>query len=164
MTSRSLTVDERLLRRMARDAAIYSLTRPLSIAMWVALAGALTLSILTLNTTVAAGRDAPFGAGWMPVLVIALAAYTVVMSISSARRAVHAAMPVGTTVSVSIGDGVLQVASGRGRSDIAYGTFQQLRVGPDAVLLKLRGAAVVTAIPRALLTDEDIAALRSRIA
>ncbi|MGS0560884.1 hypothetical protein [Microbacterium aurugineum] len=50
MPPRSLTIDEGLLQRMARDAAIYSLTRPAAIVMWVALAGALTLSILNLST------------------------------------------------------------------------------------------------------------------
>ncbi len=36
-------------------------------------------------------------------------------------------------------------------------------MGKDAVLLKLRDASVATAIPRALLTDDDIATLRSKI-
>lgn len=58
----------------------------------------------------------------------------------------------------------MQVGSGDRRSTIAYRTFQGIRVGTDAVLLKLRDASVMTAIPRALLSDEDIATLRSKIA
>lgn len=163
MPPRSLTVDESLLRRMARDAAIYSLTRPLAIVMWVALAGALALSILNLNTPVPPGQEPPFGTGWMPPVVIALALYAVWLSVASARRAVRAAMPVESVVWVSLEDEVLKMGSGTRRSDIAYSTFQQVRVGKDAVLLKLRDASVATAIPRALLTDDDIAVLRSRV-
>lgn len=163
MPPRSLTVDESLLRRMARDAAIYSLTRPVAIVMWVALAGALVLSILNLSAPIAPGQKAPYGAGWMPALVIALAIFVVVLSVSGARRAVRNAMPLETVVWVSLEADVLKVGSGRRRSDIAYSTFQHVRVGKDAVLLKLRDASVATAIPRALFTDEDIAALRSRV-
>ncbi|MFK3679901.1 YcxB family protein [Microbacterium sp. NPDC090218] len=163
MAPRSLTVDEGLLRRMARDAAIYSLTRPLALAMWVALAGALALSILNLSAPVAAGGRAPFGSGWMPLLIIGLGVYAVVMSVSTARRAVRTAMPVDSVVWAELEDGALKMGSGRRRSDIAYSTFQSMRVGRDAVLLKVRGASVATAIPRALLSDDDIATLRSRI-
>jgi hypothetical protein len=163
MPHRSLTVDEGLLRRMARDAAIYSLTRPLALAMWVALAIALALSILTLTAPVPAGAEPPFGAGWMPLLLIGLGVYAVVMSVSAARRAVRTATPAGSVVWAELEDGVLKTGSGRRRSDLPFRTFQSMRVGRDAVLLKVRGAAVATAIPRALLSDEDIATLRSRI-
>ncbi|MFP3821935.1 hypothetical protein SB658_24875, partial [Bacillus sp. SIMBA_008] len=85
---RSLTIDESLLRRMARDAAVYSLTRPVAIIMWVALAAALGISILNLSGLVAAGEDDGGLAAWMPPLVIALAVIAIVMSVSSARHAV----------------------------------------------------------------------------
>ncbi|MEA1262442.1 YcxB family protein [Microbacterium sp. STF-2] len=163
MPPRSLTVDEGLLRRMARDAAIYSLTRPAALVMWVALAAALVLSILNLGTPVRPGEQGPFGAGWMPVIIVALAGFAVVMSVSGARTAVRIAMPVGTVVWVSLEEDSLQMGSGRRRSDIAYRTFQRMRVGKDAVLLKLRDTSAATAIPRGLLTDDEIATLRSKI-
>ena len=163
MSPRSLTVDESLLRRMARDAAIYSLTRPSALVMWFALAGALVLSILNLSVPVAPGEEAPFAAGWMPVIIAGLAGFAVFMSISGARTAVRIAMPVEQVVWVALEDDRLQVGSGRRRSDIDYRTFQKMHVGKDAVLLKLRDASVATAIPRALLTDDDIATLRSKI-
>lgn len=163
MPPRSLTIDESLQRLMARDAAIYSLTRPVALVMWVALAAALVLSILNLGAPVAPGDEGPFGAGWMPVIILGLAGFAIVMTVSGARTAVRTAMPVETVVWVSLEDDRLQMGSGRRRSEISYSTFQNLRVGKDAVLLKLRGASVATAIPRALLTDEDIAVLRSRI-
>jgi hypothetical protein len=148
---------------MARDAAIYTLTRPVAIVMWLALAGALALSILNQSAPVPAGREAPFGAGWMPPLILGLAAYAIVMSVTTARHAVRTAMPVETVVWVELHEDALKIGSGSRRSDIAYSTFQNMRVGRDAVLLKVRGSSVATAVPRALLTDADIALLRSRI-
>lgn len=164
MPARSLTVDESLLRRMARDAAIYSLTRPLALVMWAALAAGLVLSILNLHVLGTTGQDESPLVAWMPPLIIGLALYAVILSVSSARRAVRVAMPPETLVWVALSEDTLQVGSGRRRSDISYSTFQGMRVGTDAVLLKVRGASVATAIPRALLTDDDIAALRARIA
>ena len=163
MPARSLTVDESLLRRMARDAAIYSLTRPTAIVMWVALAAALVFSVVNLTAPVAPGEEGPYGAGWMPVLIVALAGFAVFMSVSGARTAVRIAMPAGTRVWVSLEDDVLQMGSGRRRSDIAYRTFQRMHVGKDAVLLKVRDTSAATAIPRELFTDDDIAVLRSKI-
>ncbi|WP_435743720.1 YcxB family protein [Microbacterium sp. PMB16] len=164
MPPRSLTVDQSLLRRMARDAAIYSLTRPVAIVMWVLLAAALVVSILNLTGRVVSEQEENGFAAWMPPLVIALAVAAVVMTVSSARHAVRVAMPPESVVWVLLEDEVLQVGSGDRRSTIAYRTFQGIRVGTDAVLLKLRDASVVTAVPRALLSDEDIANLRSKIA
>ena len=164
MPPRSLTIDERLLRLMARDAAIYSLTRPAAIVMWVALAAALAVSIINLSALMASGQEDGGFAAWLPPLIVALAVGAVVMSISSTRHAVRAAMPPQTLVWVSLEEDVLRVGSGDRRSAIAYSTFQAIRVGTDAVLLKVRDTSVATAIPRALLSDEDIAALRSRIA
>lgn len=156
----ALTIDERLLRGMARDAAVYALTRPAAIVMWIALAAALALSILNLS---AAGGSTGL-AGLLPVASIALMVYAVVMTIVGARRAVRAATPPGTVVWVRLGESVLHIGAGTRSSDIEYGTFQSMRAGTDAVLLKLRGASAITAIPRALLSDADIARLRERIA
>lgn len=162
-TPRSLTVDDSLLRRMANDATVYSLTRPLAIVMWIALGGALVLSILNLTARAAEGPDRVGLAAWMPPVIVGLAIYAIVLSVSSARRAVRAAMPPETVVWVSLGEEMLQMGSGRRRSDIPYSTFQSMRAGKDAVLLKLRDSSAATAIPRALLSDDDIAALRAKI-
>lgn len=163
MPPRSLTVDESLLRRMARDAAIYSLTRPLALVMWATLTTALVVSILNLNGRPATTPETADLTAWMPPAIIGLAIYAVVLSVSSARRAVRVAMPPETVVWVSLADESLQIGSGTRRSDIAYRTFTGMRVGSDAVLLKVRDASVATAVPRALLSDDDLAVLRSRI-
>jgi hypothetical protein len=160
---RSLTIDEALLRRMARDAAIYALTRPWAIVMWAALTGALVLSILNLTALSAAGSADLGMTAWMPAISIALMVYAVVLTVVGARRAVRAAMPPGTVVWAVLGDEVLRIGAGHRTSEIRYETFQGLRAGADAVVLRLRGASAATAVPRALLTDEEIALLRSRI-
>ncbi|WP_372967445.1 YcxB family protein [Microbacterium sp.] len=155
----SLTVDERLLRGMARDAAIYALTRPVAIVMWVALTAALVLSILNLRAPgVREGIS-----GLLPVLSIGLMLYAVVMTIAGARRAVRAATPPGTTVWVRLGETALQIGAGTRTSDIPYTTFQGLRAGRDAVIFRISGSTAVTAVPRSLVSDEDIARLRSLI-
>lgn len=160
---RSVTVDLGLLTRMARDAAIFSLTRPAAIVMWLALAAALLVSILNLTARTAEGATDVGVAAWMPPIILLLAAYAVAMSISSARRAVRIAMPPGTVVWASADEDRLRIGADRRQSAIDYGSFQSMRVGADAVVLKLRDASVATAIPRVLLTDDEIAALRSRI-
>lgn len=164
MPHRSVTIDESLLRRTARDAAIYSLTRPVAIVMWLALAAAFVLGVLNLNARTAAGDQVSVIVSLTPVVVLGLGLYAVVMSTSSARRAVRAAMPVESVVWVSLEEDRLQLGSDRRRSEIPYRTFQHVRVGRDAVLLKIRDASVATAIPRVLLSDEDIAILRARVA
>lgn len=160
---RSLTIDEPLLRRMAGDASIYSLTRPWAIVMWVALAGALVVSILNLNALNAVGAEVPATAAWMPVITMGLAVYAVVLTVTAARRAVRTAMPPGSVVWVALDDAALQVGAGRRTSEIPYDTFQSIRAGRDAVILKLRGASAATAIPRALLTDDEVAELRAKV-
>lgn len=155
----TVTVDERLLRGMARDASIYALTRPGAIVMWIALAAALVLSILNLS----AAGGTPGISGLLPVASIALMIYAVVMTVVGARRSVRAAMPPGTLVWVRLGEAALHIGSGVRSSDIEYSTFQSVRAGRDAVVLKLRGAAAITAVPRALLSDDDITRLRARI-
>lgn len=155
----ALPVDEKLLRGMARDAAIYALTRPAAIVMWVALVAAFVVSILNLTAT----GGAQGLSGLLPVASIALMVYAVVMTVAGARRAVRAANPPGSAVWIRLGDSSLHVGTGSRSSDIAYTTFQSVRAGRHAVLLRLRGASAVTAIPRALLSDDDIGTLRSRI-
>lgn len=158
--TRSLIVDEAMLRRMARDAAIYTLIRPWALVMWAALVAGLVVSILNVS---GAAADAGPLVSWMPVAVFALGAYAVWLTVASTRRAVRTAMPPGSAVWASVGETALRVGAGTRTSELPYDTFQSMRVGRDAVLLTLRGASVLTAIPRALVSDEDLAVLRAAI-
>ncbi len=155
----TLQIDEGLLRRMARDAAIFSLTRPRAIVMWVVLAAVLVVSALGDRAT-----DDPGGfRAFLPVAALGLMAFAVLMTVSGARQALRAAMPPGTTVWVRVGADALQIGAGDRTSTVRYSTFQNLRAGRHAVLFTIRGASVITAVPRALLSDADIAELRARI-
>ncbi|MFT4259005.1 YcxB family protein [Microbacterium sp.] len=158
--SSSVTMDEALLRRMARDAATYSLTRPLALGMWVLLVAALATAIV--NAT-ARGSDAGTLAPLMPVLVVALAGFAVLASISGARNAVRHAMPPGTVVCAETDPHALTVGSGKRISTMPYDEFRRISAGRAALLLKLRGMAAVSAVPRALFTDEQIGELRAKI-
>ncbi|WP_091231669.1 hypothetical protein [Microbacterium sp. 3J1] len=155
----TVTIDEALLRRMARDAAIFSLTRPRAIVMWIILAAALVVS--TLGVTSAGSGEGT--RAFLPVASLGLMAFAVVMTVSKARRAVRVAMPPGTIVWARVGAEALHVGAGSRTSDISYSTFQSVRAGRHAVLFTVRGAAVITAIPRALLSDSDIAQVRDRV-
>jgi hypothetical protein len=72
-------------------------------------------------------------------------------------------MPAASTVWGELLDDRLRVGVGRRTSEIPFSTFRSVHARRDAVLLRLHGASAVTALPRALFTDEDIALLRSRI-
>lgn len=157
----TVTIDEPLLRRMARDAAIYGLTRPWAIVMWVALAAGLVLSFLTLGS----GRaDDSAPAGWLPLATVGLGVVAVLATVSGARRAVRAATPPGTVVWARLEPDTLQIGADRRVSDIRYREFERIRVGRDAVILRIRRSSAVTVVPRVLLTDDDIARLRLSVA
>lgn len=157
----TVTVSESLVRRMARDAAVYGLTRPWAIVMWVALAASLVLSILALTAGAGAGDSG--SAGWLPLASAALMAVAIGATVSGARRAVRAAMPPGTVVWARVNDSDLQIGADRRVSVIPYETFQGMRVGSDAVILRVQGSSAVTVVPRAAFTDTDVARLRDRI-
>lgn len=160
----SLTVDESLVRRMARDAAIYSLTRPIAIGMWVVLSASLILGVITLLGTVARGAEVSLAQSWMPPLALFLMIYTVVLTVSSARRAVRAKTPPGSRTWVAVTDDAVQFGGKRGASTLRFDALRGVRVGRDAVILRLREVSVATALPRALFTDADIERLRAQVA
>ncbi|MEV4735731.1 MULTISPECIES: YcxB family protein [unclassified Microbacterium] len=157
----TITIDEGLLRRMARDAAVYGLTRPWAIVMWVALAAGLALSFLTLGTGAA---DDANSAAWLPLATLGLGVVAVLATVSSARRAVRTATPPGTVVWARLEPDTLQIGADRRVSDIRYREFEGIRVGRDAVILRIRNSTAVTVVPRVLLTDDDIARLRLSVA
>lgn len=157
----TVTIDERLLRRMARDAAVYGLTRPWAIVMWIALAAGLVLSFLTLGGGAA---DDSGSAGWLPLATVGLGAVAVFATVSGARRAVRTATPPGTVVWARLEPDTIQIGADRRVSDIRYREFEGIRVGRDAVILRIRNSSAITIVPRVLLTDDDITRLRLSVA
>lgn len=162
-SSRSMRVDAALVQGMTRDAVVYTLTRPLALVAYAALGSAVVLTAIALSTALRAQPDQVGRFTLTLILLVAVIAGSVLLSRSSTRRALLAAMPPGSIVSVALGDDSIRVESAQGLSDVRYSTFRSVRVGRDAVLLRLRGASALTALPRPLISDEDIALLRSKI-
>lgn len=160
---RSLRVDRELVQAMVRDTTIYSLTRPLGIVACVALIGAAVFTVIAALVTAPINEDQSSRLWFTGLGLIALFIVYVVFTRASARRALIAAMPEGSMVRVRVGEKALHVVAAQGVSNIPYETFNSIRVGRSAVLLKLRGTPVVTAVPRGLIDDADIALLRSKI-
>ncbi|WP_243224788.1 YcxB family protein [Microbacterium sp. CIAB417] len=160
---RYVPVDRDLLARMSRDATIFVLTRPLSIVVWIVLAAALLIALISFGTAAAL---APAEAGSMivmPTLIAGVMVLYAILTVTSVRRSLAAAMPAGTSVSVRVGEDELRVESAQGTSRIAYSTFRRMKAGQDAVMLQLRGSSAMTALPRLLLTDADLERLRAKI-
>lgn len=162
-SSRSVVVDAELLRNMSRDALIYTLTRPLAIIAYTALVAAFVVNAIVLGMVSQVNEDRSRTLGFTLLAIAALIVASIMFTRASVRRAISTAMPSGGSVRVDVGDEAVRLASKRGVSDMAYSTFRSVRVGKHAAILQLRGASVVTAIPRVLLSDADIALLKSKI-
>lgn len=160
---RFVQVDRDLLTRMSRDATIFLLTRPLSIVVWVLLGAGLLWTLVPFGSALAA---APSQAGRlvvMPALFAGIMILYVILTMTSVRRSLSATMPEGTSVSVTVGEKELRVESARGTSRVAFSTFRRMKAGPAAVMLQLRDSSAMTALPRAVVSDADIARMRAKI-
>jgi hypothetical protein len=161
--SRAIQIDAELQRGMTFDATIYVLTRPLAIVAYGALLAAFILNAIVLSLVTAIGSDR---AGTLLLTQVLLAAFivaSIAFTRASTRRAITTTMPSGSTVRVAVGDEKIHIVAKQGLSEVPYETFSAFRVGRHAALLRVRGTSVVTAIPRALLDDADIALLKARI-
>jgi hypothetical protein len=161
--SRSVVVDAELIRGMAWDALIYTLTRPLAIVAYLALIAALVVNAIVLGMLSGIDPDRSSTLTFTLLAIAALIVASVMFTRASVRRAIVAAMPSGTTVRADVGEESVRLVSKRGVSNMPYSTFRSARVGRHAAILQLRGTSAVTAIPRALLSDTDIALLKSKI-
>lgn len=162
-TPHSILVDAELHRGMVTDATLYAVTRPLAIIAYTALLATFIINIVVLSIVGDAGGERASTLAWTPVAIVALVVASIMFTRASVRRAITTAMPTGTQVRVHLGEESIRLIAKRGVSDMPYSTFRAMRVGRHAALLRLRGGSVVTAIPRALLSDADIALLRSKI-
>lgn len=160
---RSVLVDLELLRNLTWDATIYTLTRPLAIIAYVALIAAFIVNAIVLAMIGGVDEEQTTKLTWTLVAIAALIAASVIFTRASVKRAVSTALPTGTRVGVQLDEDTIRVMSKRGVSEMPFSTFRSVRIGTHAVLLQLRGQSVVTAVPRSLLSDADIALLKSRI-
>ncbi|MGL3149773.1 YcxB family protein [Microbacterium sp. A82] len=160
---RTVLVDQELLRNLTRDATLYTLTRPLAVIAYASLIAALIVNVIVLVLIGDAEHERSATLSWTPFAIAALIAASIIFTRSSVQRAIGSAMPAGTKIGIQLDDKMIRMMSKRGVSEMSYETFRSVRVGKHAVILQLRGQSVVTAIPRALLDDADIAQLKSQI-
>lgn len=148
---------------MTWDATIYIVTRPLAVIAYTALIAAFIINAIVLSMIGGADEDQTTNLSWTLVAIAALVIASIIFTRASTRRAITSAMPSGSRARVELGDESIRMFAENGVSDMAYSTFRAIRVGRHAAILQLRGASVVTAIPRTLLSDADVALLKSRI-
>lgn len=161
--SRSIPIDAELQRGMAFDATVYVVTRPLAIIAYLALLGAFVFNAFALPVILRNDPERGSTATFTLIALAALIVASVVFTRASTRRAITTAMPAGSTVRVRVGEEKLEMVAKRGVSEVSYDTFNGFKVGRHAALLRVRGSNVVTAFPRALLSEADIARLRAKI-
>lgn len=148
---------------MVTDATLFAVTRPLAVIAYTALVAALIINIIVLTVVGDSVSERASTLAWTPLAIAALIVASMMFTRASVRRAITTAMPTGTRVRLQLGEENIRVISKRGVSTMPYSTFKTMRVGRHAALLLLRGGSVVTAIPRALLSDADITRMRSKI-
>ncbi|WP_460785627.1 hypothetical protein [Microbacterium tumbae] len=165
MTSvpRTIQVDAELQRGMTFDATVYVVTRPLAIIAYAALLAAFVVNALILPMIIAADPERATTASLTLLALVALIVGSLLFTRASARRAIVTAMPSGSVVRVSVGAERIEIVAKQGVSEVAYDAFSGFKLGRHAALLRVRGTTVVTAFPRALLDDADIAHLRASI-
>ncbi|WP_430648124.1 hypothetical protein [Agromyces sp. GXS1127] len=160
--SRSLVVDDRLTQSVTREALAFTLLRPAAIVMWVACGIALLVCVAGIALIAAlSSRVSMLIVALGVVLVVLPAAWVVALRISIGRS-VRAAYPVGSIASAEVRDHALHTESALGSSDLAYAAIRVLHVGRAVVLLRVGSNSAVGILPRDVLTDDDLARLRSR--
>ncbi len=160
---RTVLVDAELQRGMTFDATVYVVTRPLAIVAYTALVAALVVNAAILPTLLVVDEDRARTGIFTLIALAALIVGSILFTRASARRAITTSMPLGSKVRVSVGAEKIEIVAKQGVSDVSYDAFSGFKLGRHAALLRVRGTTVVTAFPRALLDEQDIAQLRSAI-
>ncbi len=148
---------------MTWDTVIYTLTRPLAVIAYTALVAAFIVNAVVLSMIGGADPEQATTLTWTMFAIAALIVASIIFTRASTRRALSAAMPSGSAVRVELEPESIRMIAKNGVSDVTYATFRSVRVGAHAVVLRLRGSSVVTVIPRSLLSDADVALLKSKI-
>jgi len=148
---------------MTWDATIYTLTRPLAVIAYTALIAAFIVNAIVLGIIGGADAEQSTTLTWTLVAIAALTVASIMFTRASAHRAIATAMPSGSSVRAAVGEQAIELFSKRGVSRMPYSTFRAVRVGRHTVILMLRDTSIVTTVPRAALSDADIAQVKSRI-
>lgn len=154
----SLLVDESLAPRVMRGFLRWQLRQPSMIVLLSLTGGFIALSVViavTANPAVA----------WAGLALPVLLGASIVVSWRTTRSAVRRAYPVGFVAAACLTDDALHVTSALGTSEILMSAFRRVDTAGDALVVNLGSSAGGTAImPRALLSEEDIARLRAAVA
>lgn len=151
----TVRVDEALLKRTVADTIRYTLTRPTMIVVWVLVAFS-----LTAFAVVASLDGSRFGElWWLGLVLIVLTASLVALTVLPIRRALRLGMPVGSELSASVAEGVLRMDAAQGRSEIRLDALKRARLAGETVIVQLKGTPTASAVPRRLLSDEELADL-----
>lgn len=152
---RSLVVDEQLASRLARGFLRWQLTRPSWIVLMILTALIVVLSILLTLT----GGD---GAAWIGIVMVILLSVVVIVSWMAVHSSIHRAYPVGSAPTAALTADSLVATSALGTSEIRFSAFRRVDAAGDALLLKVGSTlGPVAVMPRALLSEEDVAHLRA---
>jgi hypothetical protein len=155
--ARSTTVTPDLQRRMIRDTAFAILTTPRALVVW---------GLVAVVFLVGIGVAATGSPGDAPVLLIGPIVFAVLfgpISRRSVRRAILAALPVGSTVRAELRGETLHLRTPSGVHDVALSTYRKVIARPSVVLLHLRGSQIFTALPRDVFAPEDLERLRAGV-
>lgn len=156
-------IDAELIRGMTWDATVYTLTRPLAVIAYTALIAAFIVNAITLSMIGGADESQATTSTLTMLAIAALAVASVLFTRASARRAITSAMPSGSTARVEVGEDAVTLAAKRGVSTMKYSDFRAVRIGRHAAILQLRSTSALTAVPRPVLGDDDIARLKAKI-
>jgi hypothetical protein len=156
--AKTITVDDSLQKRMAKDVVRFQMTRPLSLVMW----GAVTLGVVSVIILAVLDPNWVAENAWLLGLMTFAVLFFLVMTAVQVRRSIRLGMPVGTEVSVSVSDGELHASTALGRSDIPIDQLSKVHLAGSVVMVRPKGSPAWAMIPRATLDDSELAALTAR--
>ncbi|CAL4860959.1 hypothetical protein [Microbacterium sp. MM2322] len=152
---RSLVVDEQLASRLARGFLRWQLTQP----SWIVL---MSLTAVIVALSVVLTLTGSEGAAWVGVALVVILSGAVIASWVAVRSSILRAYPIGSVATATLTDDALHATSALGTSEIRFTAFRRVDAAGDALLLKVGSRlGPVAVMPRALLSEPDIARLRA---
>ena len=162
--SARVPIDAELQRHLRFDTLLFTLTRPVALIGYLALIAAAIFLASALPTISAQGRSNATLLQWLLFAIIALLVASIWFTRASIRRAIETAMPRGSFVRAEVQPHSLIIASKRGVSRARYAEVRSVHARRYSVLIRMHQASAVLTVPRAALSDDDLATLRQRIA
>jgi hypothetical protein len=141
--------------RLASAWARYSFTRPRYIALYV----------LVVLVVVAYGFFAanPASIAIYVVVIVLVLGFLLFRTRSRIRKSFTRLYPVGTTISVGVGDRALFLRGATSESTVEYKTYSEVIVRDTAVILRMHSSNVSTVLPREVLPGSTAELLRTRV-